>query len=80
MSVVEGVRGPTPAPPMPVFPMSGRHVENGYRIVAVDGAGEDGSTLYVLYNRVGRMITAAAWPQPLELIAANRLDLITWQP
>ena len=57
MSVVEGVRGSDPAPP--VFPMPGRRVENGYRIVAVDGADEDGGTLYVLYNRVGRVRAAA---------------------
>jgi hypothetical protein len=39
-----------------------------YRIVAVDGADDDGGTMYYLYD-AGRVIAASAWPQPLERIA-----------
>ena len=76
MSAVEGVRGSDPAPP--VFPMPGRRVENGYRIVAADGADLDGGTLYTLLDETGCPVASAAWPQPLEAIAASRLDV--WRP
>ena len=56
--------------------MPGRRVENGHRIIAVDGADEDGGTLYVLYNRDGEVRAAAAWPQPLELSAASPLHVV----
>lgn len=43
--------------------------EPHYSMVAIDGADDDGGTLYVLYDEHGRQITGSAWPQPLEAIA-----------
>ena len=40
-------------------------------IVAQDFAGEDGSTLYSLYDDRGELVTGAYWPQPLERLAAD---------
>ncbi len=71
-----GARDGGPAPP--VFSLPGRRLENGYRIIAADGADLDGGTLYTLFNAAGDPITSAAWPQPLELIALTRLD--EWRP
>jgi hypothetical protein len=35
-------------------------------IVAQDGADDDGGTLYTLFDENGGVVTAAAWPHPLE--------------
>jgi hypothetical protein len=40
-----------------------------YTLTAIDGADDDGGTLYVLYDDEGRMLGGAAWPQPLEQLA-----------
>ena len=40
-----------------------------YTIVALDGADDDGGTLYVLYDETGELLTSSAWPQPLEQYA-----------
>lgn len=42
-----------------------------YGLVAMDGADDDGGTLYALIDG-GRPILTAAWPQPLEKYAADR--------
>ena len=45
---------------------------DAYTIIAQDGADDDGGTLYTLYDDLFRIVAAAAWPQPLEEIAAER--------
>ncbi len=40
-----------------------------YTITAIDGADDDGCTLYVLHDEQGRQVTGAAWPHPLEALA-----------
>lgn len=40
-----------------------------YTIQALDGADDDGGTLYVLYDEAENLVTGAAWPQPLERLA-----------
>lgn len=40
-----------------------------YTIVAQDGDDDDGGTLYYLIDDLNRVVTASAWPQPLEQIA-----------
>ncbi len=42
-----------------------------YGLVALDGADEDGGTLYALLDE-GRPVLSAAWPQPLHQYAAER--------
>lgn len=43
-----------------------------YGLVAIDGADDDGGTLYVLHVTAGRPVLSAAWPQPLERFAADQ--------
>jgi hypothetical protein len=42
---------------------------DAYRILAQDGADEDGGTIYYLIDSDDRVLAASAWPQPLENIA-----------
>jgi hypothetical protein len=42
-----------------------------YGLVAVDGADDDGGTLYVLLD-AGRAVLSAAWPHPLHQYAAQQ--------
>ena len=42
---------------------------NHYTMVALDGADDDGGTLYVLYDEDGQLVSSCAWPQPLEQYA-----------
>lgn len=41
-----------------------------FTMLALDGADDDGGTLYVLLDQ-GVPVTAAAWPMPLEKLAAD---------
>jgi len=43
--------------------------EGTWAIQAVDFA-DDGGTLYTLFDETRRPVLAAAWPQPLEAVAA----------
>lgn len=40
-----------------------------YTLVAIDGADDDGGTLYVLYDEHGCIVSGASWPHPLEALA-----------
>lgn len=53
-----------------------------YRLVAQDGADDNGGTLYVLYDQYGRIVSSSAWPQPLERLAWERGHAVcqsTWR-
>jgi len=43
-----------------------------YALEAQDGAGDDGSTLYTLYDERDEIVVSAHWPHPLRAIAAQR--------
>jgi hypothetical protein len=47
-----------------------------WSLVAIDGADDDGGTLYVLYDAEQRMVAGACWPQVLEQIAQRAGALV----
>jgi hypothetical protein len=51
-----------------------------YTIVTVDGADDDGCTLYVLHDEHMQVITSCAWPQPLERVAEGLGATIAYGP
>ena len=42
-----------------------------WTMYALDGAGDDGSTLYVLHDEHSRLVAAHEVPQPLEKLALD---------
>jgi hypothetical protein len=60
--------------------MNNEHVAPSWAIQATDFADDDSGTLYTLFDETGAPVLSAAWPQPLQAIAARRGFAVTRLP